>query len=42
MVKLLIISDLIVIKTSSKWHQNTRPIYGNLQKCRQKFIRKIR
>lgn len=42
MVKLLIISDLIVIKTSSKWHQNTQPIYGNLQRCRQKFIRKIR
>lgn len=42
MVKLLIISDLIVIKTSSKWHQNTRPIYGKLQRCRQKLIRKIK
>lgn len=42
MVKQLIISNLIVIKTSSKWHQTTRPIYGNLQRYRQKFIRKIR
>lgn len=42
MVKQLIISDLIVIKTSSKWHQNTRPIYGKLQRCCQKFMRKIR
>ena len=42
MVKQLIISNLIVIKTSSKWHQTTRPIYGNLQRCRQKLIRKIR
>lgn len=42
MVKQLIISNLIVIKTSNKWHQTTRPIYGNLQRSRQKFIRKIR
>ena len=42
MVKQLIISNLIVIKTSSKWHQTTQPIYGNLQRCRQKFMRKIR
>ena len=42
MVKLLIISDLIEIKTSSKWHQNTRPIYGKLQRCCQKFIHKIK
>lgn len=42
MVKQLIISNLIVIKTSSKWHQNTRPIYGKLQRCCQKFIHKIK
>ena len=42
MVKQLIISNLIVIKTSSKWHQTTQPIYGKLQRCCQKFIRKIR
>ena len=42
MDKQLIISNLIVIKTSNKWHQTTQPIYGNLQRCRQKFMRKIR
>ena len=42
MDKQLIISNLIVIKTSSKWHQTTRPIYGKLQRCCQKLIRKIR
>ena len=42
MVKQLVISNLIVIKTSSKWHQTTQPIYENLQRCRQKFMRKIR
>ena len=42
MVKQLIISNLIVIKTSSKWRQTTRPIYGKLQRCCQKFMRKIR
>lgn len=42
MVKQLIISNLIVIKTSNKWHQTTRPIYSNLQRCRQKLIRKIK
>ena len=42
MVKQLIISNLIVIKTSSKWHQTTQPIYGNLQRYRQKFICKIK
>ena len=42
MVKQLIISNLIVIKTSSKWHQTIQPIYGKLQRCHQKLIRKFR